>query len=146
MPGMSGSSAGMAANMAAVFQTSIATPLYSLSWTPSGRGTYAATCLFLVALAVVFRLLLAAKAVQEGRWLDAELNRRYVTVRGRPSLAQTVSTDSLAKRMTLSENGVEEDVVVLQRRRRPAARPWRLSVDPLRAFMDTVLAGVAYLL
>jgi hypothetical protein len=103
----------------------------------------------LISLATVFRGLLALKAWQEHRWLDAELQRRYVVVNGKAPLAEALSRDSLAKQahLVLSENGVEENVLVV--RNRPAAafaRPWRLTVDPLRALIDTVIAGVGYLL
>jgi hypothetical protein len=47
------------ASTMAVFQTSIHTALYSAGWTPSNTGTYAATCIFLVVLATLFRGLLA---------------------------------------------------------------------------------------
>lgn len=53
--------------------------------------------------------------------------------------------DSESKRMILTENGVEEEVMVVKKRS-SGVRPWRLSVDPIRAVMDTVIAGVAYLL
>ncbi|KAK3393071.1 low affinity copper transporter [Podospora didyma] len=133
--------------MMSVFQTQRATPLYSTSWTPTSTGTYAATCIFLIVLALVFRGLLAAKAWQESRWLDAELNRRYVVVSGKAPLSETLSRDSLAKKnMVLSENGVEENVMVVKKRTTTHARPWRLSVDPLRAGLDTVIAAVGYLL
>ncbi len=131
--------------MMSVFQTDQATPLYSTAWTPGSTGAYAGTCIFLILLACLFRALLAFKAWQENRWLDAELNRRYVVVQGRPTLGETVSHDSLAKRMTLTENGVEEDVLVLKKKH-THLRPWRLSVDPIRALLDTVIAGVGYLL
>ncbi len=131
--------------MAVVFQTDQATPLYSMAWTPASAGGYAGTCIFLILLAMLFRGLLAGKSWQENRWLDAELNRRYVVVQGRASLAENVSRDSLAKRMTLTENGVEEDVMVLKKKH-SHVRPWRLSVDPLRAVLDTVIVGVGYLL
>ncbi len=149
MPGMDGSMDGsMGANMTmmmAVFQTYTMTPLYSLAWTPSGPGPYAGTCVFLIVLAVVLRGLLSLRAWQESRWLDQELKRRYVVVNGRQPLSAQVSRDSLAKHVTLTENGVEEDVVVVAKRR-THLRPWRWSTDPLRAVMDTVIAGVAYLL
>ncbi|KAL2017049.1 hypothetical protein VTK56DRAFT_2661 [Thermocarpiscus australiensis] len=133
--------------MMAVFQTSMATSLYSAGWTPTTAGTYAATCIFLVALAAALRGLLALRAWQESRWLDRELNRRYVVVSGKAPLAETLSRDSLAKSMTmvLSENGVEENVLVV-RKRTSHPRPWRWSVDPVRALIDTVIAGVGYLL
>jgi hypothetical protein len=133
--------------MMSVFQTAMATPLYSTTWTPSGTGTYAATCIFLIVLGALFRGLLAAKAWQENRWLDQELNRRYVVVAGKTPLAERLSNDSLAKHanVVLSENGVEENVVVVKKPT-VGARPWRLSVDPVRAGVDTVIAGVGYLL
>ncbi|KAK3335692.1 Ctr copper transporter [Cercophora scortea] len=133
--------------MLSVFQNSIATPLYSEAWTPSSTGTYAATCLFLILLGAGFRGLLALKSRQEGRWLDAELHRRYVVVNGKPPLAQRLSTDSVAKSTAvLSENGVEENVVVVKKRTPSRTPPWRMSVDPVRALLDTVVAGVGYLL
>ncbi len=144
MSGMDMGSGNMTMLMMA-FQNVQATPLYSLSWTPASTGAYAGTCIFLILLAVLFRSLLALKAWQESRWLDAEINRRYVVVQGRPALSESVSRDSLAKRMTLTENGVEEDVMVLKKNH-SHIRPWRLSVDPLRAVLDTVLVGVGYLL
>ncbi|KAK8125642.1 uncharacterized protein PG998_001401 [Apiospora kogelbergensis] len=73
--------------------------------------------------------LLALKSIQESRWLDQEFKRRYVAVQGKLPMAERVSADSLAKKMTLSENGVEEDVMVVKKVQ-THARPWRLSVDP----------------
>lgn len=140
-----GSSSSTHSGMAAVFQTSIATSLYSARWTPSNTGTYAATCIFLIVLAAIFRGLLALKAWQENRWLDKELQRRYVVVNGKAPLAENLSRDSLAKPMVLGANGIEENVMVVAKRT-THARPWRLSVDPVRAVIDTVIAGVAYLL
>jgi len=141
----SSSSGAHSSTMMAVFQTSMATSLYSTSWTPNSTGTYAATCIFIIVLAAIFRGLLALKAWQENRWLDKELNRRYVVVNGKAPLAENLSRDSLAKPMVLGANGVEENVMVVAKRT-THARPWRLSVDPVRAVIDTVIAGVGYLL
>ncbi|KAK7419545.1 hypothetical protein QQX98_003314 [Neonectria punicea] len=131
--------------MTMVFQTETATPLYSTSWTPSGPGAYAGTCIFLVVLAVVGRCLLALKAVQEARWLDREAARRYVAVNGKIPLAEQVAVSPDARQMTLSANGAEETVMVVERKR-GVSRPWRFSVDPLRAVLDTVIVGIGYLL
>ncbi|KAK6865074.1 Ctr copper transporter [Apiospora arundinis] len=131
--------------MMSVFQTSQKTPLYSMAWTPQSVGGYAATCIFLIVLGTMLRGLLALKSIQESRWLDQEFKRRYVAVQGKLPMAERVSADSLAKKMTLSENGVEEGVMVVKKVQ-THARPWRLSVDPLRAVIDTVIAGVGYLL
>jgi len=128
-----------------VFNNELKTALYSDAWTPSTAGGYAGTIIFLIFLGALFRALLAFKALVEARWLDAEMKRRYVVVQGRQPLSEQVSQNELSKRMTLSENGMEEDVFVVQRKQ-PIHRPFRLSVDPLRAAIDTVIAGVGYLL
>lgn len=147
MEGMEGmdSTSTMSMMMMSVFQTSMDTPLYSTTWTPNSVGTYAATCIFLIVLGVTMRGLLAAKSIQESRWLDKELNRRYVKVQGRLPIGGQISQDSLNQKMMLSENGVEEDVMVVAKKR-THARPWRVSVDPVRAVIDTIIAGVGYLL
>jgi hypothetical protein len=131
--------------MSMTFFTSTSTPLYSPSWAPSSTGSYAGTCIFLIIFALTFRILLVIKARQEAAWLDAKFNRRYVTVAGRLPAAQRLPQEPEAKRMVLSANGVEEDVVVVRKRGAPA-HPWRITTDPLRAVMDTIIAGVAYLL
>ncbi|KFY00652.1 hypothetical protein O988_03179 [Pseudogymnoascus sp. VKM F-3808] len=144
---MSHGSSGMGSmgSMTMTFQNNPSTPLFGTGWTPSGTGSYAGTCIFLIILAVLFRVLLALKARQEARWLDAELHRRYVAVAGKQGLKETVAAHKDAKTVVLSENGVEEEVLVVQRRGE-TTRPWRVSVDPLRAAVDTVIAGVGYLL
>ncbi|KAH8791845.1 Ctr copper transporter [Hyaloscypha finlandica] len=127
------------------FFISTTTPLYSATWSPTSAGQYAATCIFLVILATIFRGLLAMKAWKETAWLDAEFNRRYVTVAGKLPKSERIASDSDSKRMILTENGVEEDVMVVKKRSM-GIRPWRITTDPLRAAMDTVIAGVGYLL
>jgi hypothetical protein len=127
------------------FYASTMTPLYSASWQPTTTAGYAASCIFLVTLAALVRILLALKIWKESAWLDAEFNRRYVVVAGRPSKAERISQDSDSKRMILTENGVEEHVVVVKKRGLDV-RPWRITVDPLRAVIDTVIAGLSYLL
>lgn len=142
---MSANSSGAVSQMRMAFFTSVTTPLYSDSWAPTNTSTYAGTCVFLVLLATLFRGLLALKGWKETAWLDAEFNRRYVVVAGRPRKTERISQDSDTKRLILTENGVEEEVMVVKKRGL-GARPWRLSVDPLRAVIDTIVAGVAYLL
>ncbi|TVY49721.1 hypothetical protein LOCC1_G000249 [Lachnellula occidentalis] len=131
--------------MSMTFFTSTMTPIYSATWAPKSTGQYAGTCIFLILLATIFRALLAVKAWKETAWMDAEFNRRYVTVAGKESMPKRISSDSDSKRMILSENGVEEDVVVVKKRK-VCTRPWRITTDPVRAAMDTIIAGVGYLL
>ncbi|KAG6096878.1 hypothetical protein E4U14_007857 [Claviceps sp. LM454 group G7] len=153
MDGGSSSSSGgghdnpMPMLMSMVFQTNPSTPLYTSSWTPQSPGAYAGTCLFLIFLAITARLLLAARTLQEARWLDKALQRRYVVAQGQTSLSEMMAHEvpAGAMKMALSANGVEEAVVVVARRG-CEVRPWRVSVDPLRAVIDTVIVGVGYLL
>lgn len=135
----------MSGGMHMFFQTAQATPLFASSWTPNSTGAYAGTCIFLIVLAVIGRCLLAARSIQEARWLDRDAKRRYIAANGKVPLAEQISQDREKKEMTLSENGVEESVFVVERKR-GVVRPWRFSVDPVRAVLDTIIAGVGYLL
>ncbi|USP80905.1 Ctr copper transporter [Curvularia clavata] len=47
--------------MSMTFFTSTTTPLFSLSWTPHTAGQYTGTCIFLIALAAIFRALIAVR-------------------------------------------------------------------------------------
>ncbi|KAG6311742.1 hypothetical protein E4U44_004011 [Claviceps purpurea] len=148
MDGGSGHDSPVPMLMSMVFQTNPSTPLYTSSWTPQSPGAYAGTCIFLIFLAITARLLLAARTLQEARWLDQALQRRYVVAQGHTSLSEMMAAHEPpvgAMKMALSANGVEEAVVVVARRG-CEVRPWRVSVDPLRAVMDTVIVGVGYLL
>lgn len=132
--------------MMVAFQNTMTSTLYVESWTPNSIGTYAASCIFLIGLAAILRGLFAVKAVMETRWLDQELKRRYIVVNGRQSMQEQLSEDNLKQNMMLSANGVEEQVMVVQKRSHHYARPWRISVDPARAVIDTIIAAVGYLL
>jgi len=108
-------------------------------------GGYAGTCIFIIILATIFQCLLAVKTWKETAWLDAEFNRRYVVVAGKSPKAERIASDTDSKRMILTENGVEEDVMVVKKRSM-GTRPWRITTDPIRAVLDTIIAGVGYLL
>jgi len=69
------------------------------------------------------------------------MNRRYVFVSGKTQLV-----DSAANRTVLSDSKPEEEVMVEVKHRGSRPRPWRLSTDVPRAVLDTVIAGVGYLL
>lgn len=128
------------------FYSSTTTPLFFTSWAPGSTGAYAGICIFLIFFAAFFRGLAAGRHVLEHKWLDQELNRRYVAVRGIPTEAERISLDSDGKSATLiTERGVEERVKVVRRTAR-AITPWRLSVDLPRALYATLMAAVGYLL
>ena len=61
-------------------------------------------------------------------------------------LAQRLLDTEGATRAVLSEGGVEENVVVVEQHCVRVGRPWRFSVDPLRAMFDVVIVGIGYLL
>ncbi|KIV85428.1 hypothetical protein PV11_01124 [Exophiala sideris] len=133
-------------SMTMIFTNAHNTPLYSNSWTPNSSGAYAGTCIFLIILAMLLRLLFAAKAVCEQRWLIAAQARRYVLVRGRTTEAGRIDQDPDAKTGSLiTANGVEENVKVVAAKSGNVV-PFRLSVDIPRAGLTTIIAGISYLL
>ncbi|KAL8839642.1 MAG: hypothetical protein Q9170_001648 [Blastenia crenularia] len=132
--------------MTSAFYSSSTTSLFFIGWTPESTGAYAGTCIFLIFLATSFRVLAAGKYMLEQRWLDRDLDRRYVTVRGKPREAEQIRSASESTTASLiSERGVEEHVKVVRKIRR-SVTPWRLSVDLPRAAYSTLIAGVGYLL
>jgi hypothetical protein len=88
--------------------------------------------------------IVAFKSVQEEKWVVAQFKRRPVVVPGGALKDKKLREGDSSKR-GLSANGVEEDVVVAARRT-SCSRPWRISVDGPRAILDTVIAGLGYLL
>ena len=125
---MSSSTSAMSTMMGTLF-ASTSTPLYSAQWTPSTAGQYAGTCIFIITLAAIFRGLFAYRTVQEHRWRDVDLKRRQVIVSGKKQDGDRLD---------------EKDIGAGKRRGRN--RPWRISTDVPRALLDTVIAGVGYLL
>ncbi|KAK7549291.1 low affinity copper transporter [Phyllosticta citricarpa] len=154
MPGMDMSSSNMSSSdmstmdvsaMRMTFFASSNTPLYSDQWTPHTVGQYAATCIFLIALAVAWRALFAAKAIVEERWLAQALQRHYVVVAGQTPESERIKQDASSSPGTLMVNGVEQKVMVTQQQIK-GPQPWRFSVDLPRALLATVIAGVGWLL
>lgn len=95
---------------------------------------------------MLFQVLLVGRHVLERKWMDKELNRRYVSVRGVPKEVDRINVDNGAKTGTLiTERGVEEHVKVFKRHVSNVV-PWRLSTDLPRATYVTLMGGVGYLL
>ena len=129
-----------------VFFSSTSTAIYSNAWIPTSTASYAATCIFLITLALIFRCLFAGKHILEHRWLDKALKRRYVAVRGVPKEVERIGTDNETKDgFLITERGVEEHIKVVKSHTRPVM-PWRMSVDISRAAYVTLMTGVGYLL
>jgi len=135
----------MSSEMAMVFFNSLNTPLWSLAWTPSSSGQYAGTCIFLIALSVIFRSLLVGKHLLEIRWADKAWKRRYITVADGTPFSERLKSDANSSRGVLTAYGVEEQVAIVTKAAH-GPQPWRFSVDVPRALLAMVIAGVGYLL
>ncbi|KAI7385574.1 hypothetical protein KC328_g10266, partial [Hortaea werneckii] len=77
MSGMDMSSGG---GMAMAFTNSHTTMLFSHAWQPKTSGAYAGTCIFLIVLAIISRLMLAYRHFIEQKWRDQATHRRYIFV------------------------------------------------------------------
>ena len=132
-------------SMQIVFYTSTTTPLYSNSWTPSTSGQYAGTCIFLIALATIFRALFAVRAVQERRWQLIESKRRYI-IAGAEGKEKEDKLGTTGSVMSVSSKESDEKNTTTSKGKTAGVRPWRITQDVPRACLDVVIAGVGYLL
>ncbi|KAL6689906.1 Ctr copper transporter family domain-containing protein [Trichoderma pleuroticola] len=103
-------------SMIMVFFTSTNTALWSSAFTPNTTGQYAGACIFLIAFAVMFRMLLA---------LRFNLYKVVAVVKQRRSGGL-----------------LQPDVTEIK----ATPRTWRASEAILSGALDTVIAGVSYLL
>ena len=104
--------------MAMTFFASTVTPLFSMAWMPNSTGQYAGTCIFLIALAAIFRALLAIR-----------LNLfRFLRVVRHQGKEDAIYLDGYGDQSTAD------------------IRPWRANDAVWIASMDVVVGGVAYLL
>jgi copper transporter 1 len=135
----------MSSGMAMGFFTATNTPLYSASWTPSSAGAYAGTCIFLIILSILFRVIFTLKTYLEMKAMESALKRRYVVVAGEKAVVDNVADDANSMTGVLTTNGLQENVRIVSA---PVSyiQPWRFSVDLPRALLMTIAAGVGYLL
>jgi copper transporter 1 len=111
------------ADMAMVFFTSANTPLYTSAWTPTTAGQYAGTCIFLVILPIICRALLVLRC-------------RF------PAWMARNDTYDEAQPLQHPRDDIDECKQQLQ----TIERPWSINESLLRGVLDTVLAGVGYML
>ncbi|KAK6007615.1 hypothetical protein QM012_004429 [Aureobasidium pullulans] len=139
-------------SMSMVFTTVHNTPLYSKAWTPTSTGAYAGTCIFLIVLAILSRLLQAWRHTLEQNFHDRAMNRRYVVVRGEREGEQApdeseAAKESSEKQAILTSRGLDEKVrVITASSRSKETTPWRISTELPRACVYTLQAGLGYLL
>ncbi|KAF2166912.1 hypothetical protein M409DRAFT_66440 [Zasmidium cellare ATCC 36951] len=124
MSGMDMNSMGMMSmgDMMMVFFSSIKTPLYSEAWSPGTTGQYAGTCIFLIVLAAIFRGIIAIRANFPA--LAVWWAHRRDTSILRKDMQEEMKWNLLPG----------------------AKRPWNINEALVRAVLDTILAGVSYLL
>ncbi|KAK7985581.1 hypothetical protein PG996_005183 [Apiospora saccharicola] len=139
MDGMSHSGGGAAmpmtmdmSQMAMVFFQSVTSPLFAKAWTPAGPGAYAGTCIFLIVLATLHRVLIAVR------------NLVFVTVPpGHQKLDLTDEEEAAYRRRY---GGTGADSVLARIRRALHDNPFRMATETARAFSEVVIGGMGYLL
>lgn len=108
-------------DMMMTFVTKLDSALYSSAWLPSTTGQYVGSCIFLIVLAAIFRGIVAVRT--NFPVLLAIWARRRDT-----SILRSDYEDG--KWIMVPTTG----------------RPWNINEALARAVLDTVLAGVSYLL
>ncbi|CAJ2513732.1 Uu.00g018510.m01.CDS01 [Anthostomella pinea] len=136
MGGMDMSSSTMttmsSSDMAMVFFQSTLTPLYSMAWTPGGTGSYAGTCIFLIALALTHRVLIALR--------NMFFNARTQHHHQNPTKIES-SSDMDGYPMEAAPEAVGR-----QLRSEWNSHPFRVATEATRAVFEVVIGGIGYLL
>ncbi|KAK8061724.1 hypothetical protein PG994_008090 [Apiospora phragmitis] len=115
--------------MAMIFFQSATSPLFAKAWTPAGPGAYAGTCIFLVVLATLHRVLIAVR------------NLVFETVpHGLPKLDTDEEEAAYQRRYGRSAG------VLARVRRALHDNPFRIATETARAFSEVIIGGVGYLL
>ena len=117
------------ADMVMVFFSSSRTPLFSEAWTPSGEGYFAGTCIFLIALSCILRVMLALKpSLEAGFW------RSYVA----RDTEEFVTASQVAQDKSAPGRGMEQ----LGKDVRFRWAGWRVSSAASRATYETLVVCV----
>ncbi|KAI1086755.1 Ctr copper transporter family-domain-containing protein [Rostrohypoxylon terebratum] len=126
----SSSSMMTSADMAMVFFQSVTTPLYSTTWTPQGQGSYAGTCVFLIVLALVHRVLMAGRSII---FNSSQAPRRH---------RKDISSDSD------DYPGSKSDLESVGDRFRSSwsSHPFKVATETARALLEVMIGGIGYLL
>jgi hypothetical protein len=104
--------------MAMAFTNVHNTTLFSNQWAPSTTRAYAGTCIFLIVLALISRMLASYRYILESKWHDRHVNRRYITVSSEPIGDQEKAAGPEAalgdNNATLTIKGLREQVRVIR--------------------------------
>lgn len=124
---MSSSSHSMSsADMAMVFFQSVTTPLYSYGWTPSGQGSYAGTCIFLIVLALAHRILIALRFM----FFDSNPSLHHHNHQKLDDAEITPGPGSMRRHIGFQWS----------------SHPFRVATETSRALLEVIIGGVGYLL
>lgn len=143
MSGMTDDSGTMTmsmADMAMTFFQSIKTPLFSDVWKPHTTGQYAGTCIFLVVLTVIVRVMLALKPT-----LETCLWQRSPSI---PNHAyhHRLEESFECKFLDDSKTSPDQGLLAITGKLRSRWRCWDISSAAMRALYELILAGAGYLL
>jgi copper transporter 1 len=108
--------------MAMVFFQSVTTPLYTMDFMPTGSGSYAGICIFLIVLGTVHRVLMAVRHLLQATVWNPPVDHCL---------------------------GGKEDVDISAGRRVQSAfrnRPFRVATETSRAAFEVIIGGISYLL
>ncbi|KAI6782752.1 putative ctr copper transporter [Emericellopsis cladophorae] len=123
--------------MSMTFFLSSRTPLLSTQWTPATDGQYAGTCIFLLSLAVLLRVLLALRPILETRlW-------RRTAAAASEAVAQSEVDD---EKVRLLAGQPRQSLAIVKRDVQRKWSGWRVSVATARATYELFVAGIGYLL
>ncbi|KAL3488038.1 Ctr copper transporter family-domain-containing protein [Aspergillus germanicus] len=124
--------------MSMTFFTSTKTLLFSNAFSPTTQGQYAGTCIFLIALALILRFMIALRPVLERRvWNDGP--RGFAHGAGDSSVVVEEAQAVSEKPGSRSKVTVAQDI-------RSRWSNWKVNCAGGRATYEVVVAGVAYLL
>lgn len=118
--------------MAMTFFEAFQTPLYSDAWTPTSPGQYAGTCIFLIVLGSILRLLLALKPVLEDRFW-----RNYPAYESDKQALASHHAESVEPGQAGSV--IRKDIV-------GRWKGWRAGAAAARATYEVIVGGIGYLL
>lgn len=126
------------ADMAMTFFTSSRTPLFSDDWTPKSPGQYVGTCIFIIALSIILRVLLAMRPILEARmWSRTAAAAAAASLKG---------SEVLEEEGMLMDGQLGQALVVVGRDARRRWSGWRVGTAASRATCEMAIAGVGYLL
>ncbi|KAI1456373.1 Ctr copper transporter [Annulohypoxylon moriforme] len=120
------------ADMAMVFFQSVTTPLYSSAWTPQGQGSYAGTCIFLIVLALVHRILIAGRSIV------------FSSTPVIPRSRKGISSDSHSDEYPGSNSDLES--MGARFRSQWSSHPFKVATETARALLEVIIGGIGYLL